>query len=56
MRFSEIWWVVPPMIIQTLAARYIYPKDLGDIFTPKIWVIDSRVMWRASLPAWHCCP
>jgi len=30
MRFSEIWWVVPPMIIQTLAARYIYPKDLGD--------------------------
>jgi len=30
MRFSEIWWVVPPMIVQTLAARYIYPKDLGD--------------------------
>jgi O-antigen/teichoic acid export membrane protein len=30
MRFSEIWWVVPPMIIQTLASRYIYPKDLGE--------------------------
>lgn len=29
MRFSEVWWVVPPMIIQTLASRYIYPKDLG---------------------------
>lgn len=28
LRFSEIWWVVPPMIVQTLAARYIYPKEL----------------------------
>lgn len=30
MRFSEVWWIVPPMIVQTLAARYIYPKDLGE--------------------------
>lgn len=29
MRFSEIWWVVPPVIVQTLAARYIYPKELS---------------------------
>ncbi|MGZ5017290.1 MAG: flippase [Methylobacter sp.] len=30
MRFSEIWWMVPPVIVQTLATRYIYPKDLGE--------------------------
>ena len=29
LRFSEIWWIVPPMVVQALAPRYIYPKDLG---------------------------
>ena len=29
LRFSEIWWVVSPVIVQTLAARYIYPAELS---------------------------
>lgn len=51
MRFSEIWWVVPPMIVQTLAARYIYPKDLlGDQLQSNVARIIAGMAMLSLIP------
>lgn len=50
MRFSEIWWVVPPMIVQTLAARYIYPKDLGDQLQSNVARIIAGMALLSLIP------
>jgi polysaccharide transporter, PST family len=50
LRFSEIWWVVPPMIVQTLAARYIYPKDLGPQLQTNVARIVAGMAMLSLLP------
>lgn len=50
MRFSEIWWVVPPMIVQTLAARYIFPNDLGDRFQSNVARIIAGMALLSFIP------
>jgi O-antigen/teichoic acid export membrane protein len=50
LRFSEIWWVVPPMIIQTLASRYIYPKDLGDQLQTNVARIIAGMALLSLIP------
>jgi PST family polysaccharide transporter len=50
MRFSEIWWVVPPMIVQTLAARYIYPKDLGEKLPQNVARIIAGMAMLSLMP------
>lgn len=50
MRFSEIWWVIPPMIIQTLAAKYIYPKDLGARLCENVAKIVTGLAFLSILP------
>jgi PST family polysaccharide transporter len=49
-RFSEIWWVVPPMIVQTLAAKYIYPKDLGSRLFENVEKIVTGLALLSILP------
>jgi PST family polysaccharide transporter len=50
LRFSEIWWVVPPMIVQTLAARYIYPKDLGAQLQTNVARIVAGMAMLSLIP------
>ncbi|MCX7092174.1 MAG: flippase [Methylobacter sp.] len=50
MRFSEIWWVVPPMLMQTLAARYIYPEDLGERLKTNVARITAGMALLSLLP------
>ena len=50
LRFSEIWWVVPPMIIQTLASRYIYPKDLGEQLKSNVARIIAGMALLSLIP------
>jgi PST family polysaccharide transporter len=50
MRFSEIWWVVPPMIVLTLAPRYIYPIDLGDQLQGNVARIISGMALLSLIP------
>lgn len=50
LRFSEIWWVVPPMLVQTLAARYIYPKDLGMQLQTNVARIVAGMAMLSLLP------
>jgi PST family polysaccharide transporter len=50
MRFSQIWWVVPPMIVQTLAARYIYPNDLGDQLQRNVARIIAGMAMLSLIP------
>lgn len=50
MRFSEIWWVVPPMIVQTLATRYIYPQNLGEQLQRNVARIISGMALISLIP------
>jgi O-antigen/teichoic acid export membrane protein len=50
MRFSEIWWVVPPMILQSLASRYIYPEDLGYKLQQNVARIILGMAFLSLLP------
>ncbi|MDP1666743.1 MAG: flippase [Methylobacter sp.] len=50
MRFSGIWWVVPPMIVQSLASRYIYPKDLGEQLQSNVARIIAGMALLSLIP------
>jgi O-antigen/teichoic acid export membrane protein len=50
LRFSEIWWVVPPIIVQSLASRYIYSKDIGDQLHQNVARIVAGMALLAFIP------
>lgn len=50
LRFSEIWWVLPPIILQTLAPRFIYAPDLRERLRPNVARILAGMLALALLP------
>lgn len=50
MRFSEIWWVVPPMIVQALSSRYIFAPEVGDFLKRNVARITAAMAILSLLP------
>lgn len=49
-RFSEVWWIVPPMLMNSLSPRFIYPKDLGEKLARNVTWITALLLVLALLP------
>lgn len=50
LRFSEIWWIIPPILMQSIAARYIYASDLGEKLTHNMARIVGAMFLISLLP------
>lgn len=50
-RFSEIWWTIPPILMSSLAPRFIFSADLGDRARRNVEWMSAGLLLAAVLPS-----
>jgi PST family polysaccharide transporter len=49
-RFSEIWWAIPPIIMNALAPHYIFPPGLGEKLRRNVVFIGALMLLAGGTP------
>jgi PST family polysaccharide transporter len=49
-RFSEIWWAIPPLLMNALAPHYIFPSGIGDRLIRNVTLIGAAMILAGLVP------